>query len=670
MTPSRPLVVAITLCLGLSALATSSDADAQRRRAVRAPAVAPACTDFYSVGNAAWLAANPVPAAGASSALTQLLDNANTQQKALLDAAAQQPANDVQKLLGDFWASGLDEAAVEADGSRPIAPLLTRINAIGRNRDLPATIAALHQVGIPVAFNFGADVDLKALDRHLGYFMQGGTGLPDPAFYTRDDADILTVRNRYRDYIKQILALTGTPAGRLEAEANAVLALETALATPSQALAQINNPFNNYAPVPVAGLDRQYRNLRLGDFLKAQGVTAEQVSLAEPAVFVALDGLVKNRPVADWKAYLRWRVGDAMAPYLSQTYRQAEFEFRGRLLRGQTIAPERWVHVLEAVNLAAGPMLGREYTATHLTGADRRQAGLIIDKLREAQIAAIMRNPQLSEQAKSEARAKLEAMKIEIGAPLRDLDYSVQPMGRGSFGSNMLIASTWRHREEMKRIGQANADRRWDVLPQQPALSYDIAQNRLIATAAVLQPPVFDPAGNTAAKFGSFGALVGHELTRAVDNKGALIDARGELRSWWTPADQTAWTVLADRLGNQLAALPYPGVRDVRINPALVRESAIADLSGLELAWQTWQGIETEAGKNEAQAFFTAWARLWPQAVSPNEAIARHGAQVQLPGPVRVNALLANLPAFAQAFGCSAGQPMQLPAAQQVQVWP
>ncbi len=322
MIANRPLVVAITVCLGLAGLAASADADAQRRRAARAPAVAPACSDFYHLANAGWLAANPLPATGANSALAQLAGNAQTQQKALLDAAAQQPANEVQKLLGDFWASGLDEAAVEADGSRPIAPLLARINALGRNRELPATIAALHQVGIPVAFNFNADIDLKALDRHLGYFMQGGTGLPDPAFYTRDDAPIQHVRSRYRDYIKQILALTGTPANRLEREADAVLALETALATPSQALARINNPFNNYAPVPVAGLDRQYRHLRLGDFLKAQGVSADQVSLAEPAVFAAVDRLVGNHPLADWKAYLRWRVGDSMAPYLSRPYRR------------------------------------------------------------------------------------------------------------------------------------------------------------------------------------------------------------------------------------------------------------------------------------------------------------------------------------------------------------
>ena len=662
----RPLVIALSLSL----LPLAPPAEAARRRAAATPAIPPACTDFHATANADWLAAHPVPATGAITAIGQLVDTSRQQQRALLDKAATAPANDVQKLLGDFWASGLDDRAVEADGSQPIAPLLARINAISRNKDLPATVAALHQVGIPVVFNFGADVDLDALDRHIGYFMQGGTGLSDPAFYTRTDADTAVVMGRYKDYIKQILALTGTPANRLESEALAVLALEKRLARNAQDLGQISNPVNNHVPVPVADLAKRYRNLQLDAFLKAQGVNDDRVSLADPALFQTIDSLVKEHPVAQWKAYLRWRVGDAMAPYLSRTYREAEFGFRGRLLRGQTAPPPRWEEVLDALNVAAGPMLGREYTAAHLDTGDRRQAALIIDKLRDAQLAAIARNPRLGEAAKTEATAKLQAMKIEIGAPLRDLDYSVQPMGRGSFGGNMLIASTWRHREEMKRIGRGNADRRWDVLPQQPALFYDIAQNRIIVTAAALQKPLFDPAASTAAKFGSFGALVGHELTRAIDRKGAQVDARGELRNWLGPEEQTAWSRLGDSLGNQLASQAWPGVVDARIDAGRVRESALNDLSGLELAWQTWSGIEPQADAATRQGFFTAWARLWPQAVSPNEALARWGADAQLPGVLRTNLTLSNLPAFGSTFGCRDGQPLQRAAADRVQVWP
>ena len=664
----RPLTLALAFSL-VTVLSTNDAQAARKKPAARAPAVSAACTDFYETTNGNWLKANPVPQTGAVSALGTLADNTRTQQRQLLDRAMTAPQGNVQKLLGDFWASGLDEAAVEADGSKPIAPLLTRINAIKKAKDIPASIAALHQVGIPVAFNFAPDVDLKALDRHIGYFMQGGTGLPDPAFYTRTDADTVALMARYRTYVKQILALTGTPAAKLDAEAQAVIALETELARNAQSLAGINNPFNNYAPISTKELTSRYRNLQLDAFLKVQGVNDDLVSLADPALFKQLDGMVTRIKPDQWKAYLRWRVGDAMAPYLSKAYRDAEFEFRGRVIRGETIAPARWEQTLDAINVAAGPMLGREYASKYLSADDRRRAAVIVDKIREVQIDAVKRSTWLSNDAKTEAQAKLAALKIEIGTSLRDLDYSVQPMGRGSFGGNMLIASTWRHREEMKRIGKGNADRRWDVLPQQPALAYDIAQNRLIVTAAVLQGPVFNAKADAADKFGSFGALVAHELTRAVDAKGALVDAKGELRSWWTPADKTAWTLLGSRVAAQYSAYDFPGIKGAKVNGELTREENLADVAGLELAWEAYKAVEPSAKPAAQQGFFRAWAALWAQQLSPNEAAQRLTSDVLAPGRWRTNGALSNLPAFGATFSCKPGQPMQRVDNDQIKVW-
>ena len=664
----RPL--AIALGLSLASLVIAHDAHAApKKKAARAPAVSAQCSDFYDANNAAWLKANPVPQTGATTALGQLAERTRQQQRELLDASMKTPQGNVQKLLGDFWASGLDEAAVEADGSNPIAPLLNRINAIKKAKDVPASIAALHQVGIPVAFNFGPDVDLKALDRHIGYFMQGGMGLPDPAFYTRTDADTVALMGRYRNYVKQILALTGTPAAKLDAESQAVIALETELARNAQSLAGINNPFNNYAPISTKDLNSRYRNLQLDAFLKAQGVNDDLVSLSDPALFKQLDGMVGRIKPDQWKAYLRWRVGDAMAPYLSKAYRDAEFEFRGRVIRGETIAPARWEQTLDAINVAAGPMLGREYASRYLAADDRRQAAVIVDRIRQVQIDAVKRSTWLSAEAKTEAQAKLAALKIEIGTPLRDLDYSVQPMGRGSFGGNMLIASTWRHREEMKRIGKGNADRRWDVLPQQPALAYDIAQNRLIVTAAVLQGPVFNAKADAADKYGSFGALVAHELTRAIDAKGALVDAKGELRSWWTPADKTAWTLLGTGVAKQYSGYDFPGIKGAKVNGELTGEENLADLAGLELAWEAYKAAEPSAKPAAQQGFFRAWANLWAQQLSPNEAAQRLTSDVLAPGRWRTNGALSNLPAFGATFNCKPGQPMQRVDSEQIKVW-
>src|SRR3546814_422907 len=461
------------------------------------------------------------------------------------------------------------------------------------------------------------------------------------------------------------LPISGTPADKAAAQAQKVIDIETRIANASRPMSLMRDPRNNYALVESATLGKSYRHLQLDDFLAAQAVTDDAVSLANPALFTELDAMVDKIDPDQWKAYLRFHVGNAMAPYLSKSFRDADFEFRGRVLRGETTQPPRDQLVLDAINLAAGPMLAREYVSRYLPATTVSRAESIAGEVRKALAGAVDRSTWMSEPAKAEAREKLEKLKIEVGRPKRDLDYSVQPMGRGSFGGNMLIASTWRHREEMKRIGNANASRRWDVLAQQPALAYDMAHNRLVVSAAVLQPPVLDMTKNAASHYGSFGALVGHELGRAVDAKGKYIDAAGELKTWWTPADDTAWSLRIAPLVAQYSAYPYPGLREVKVNGNQTQEENAADLAGIELAWDALVASQPELPEESKQAFFDGWARLWPQQMTEDEAIRRAAVAVHAPGQWRANGPLINLPAFGEAYGCKAGSAMQAKPEQQ-----
>lgn len=668
-TLARPALLAasIALLVGLS-----SDADAQRRRATapKGPPPVTACTDLYSFTNKDWLAANTVVAGqGTRSALGELQALALTQQHDLLNAAMTSPQNDVQRLLGDFWASGLDEAAVEADGAKPIAPLIARIDGIRRTRDIAPALAALHQVGIPVLFDFGAEVDLADLNRHVGYFTQGGLGLPDPAYYSRGDAETQQIVAQYTQYVRNILALTGTAEDRLDAETALVIDLERRIAAVSRPVAELRDPRTQYALVDTEGLDKQYRRLQLGTFLAAQNVQAPQVSLANPELFAQLDTLVNSLKAEQWKAYLRFHIGNAMAPYLSKSFRDAEFDFHGRILRGESAQPTRQQLVLGAINRAAGPMMSREYVAAHLPDASRTRAEAIATQVRDALGRGIERNTWMSTSAKTEARAKLAALKIEIGAPVQDIDYTVQPMGRASFGSNMLIASTWRHAQEMRRIGQANAARRWDVLPQTPALAYDLAQNRLIVSAAVLQPPVFDVAGDNAALYGTFGALVGHELSRAVDVKGKLVDSTGTVRTWWSTDDDAGWLTATDKLVAQYNAYGYPGLTGTQVNGALTRDENAADLAGVELAWDALQTANPELAQAGKEAFFRGWAQLWRQQSAVDTATRNAATSVHAPGQWRANGPVANLPAYTETFKCAAADAMTRKAEDQVRIW-
>ena len=659
----RPTALALATIL-FTGLAT--DAGAQRRAA--APT---ACTDFYSVANKDWLEANALPGPGiaTASALEELRELVARQQRQLLDQAMNAPQNEIQQLLGNFWASGLDEAAVEADGSTPIAPLLAHIDGIRRARDIPPAIAALHQVGIPVAFGFSADVDLADLDRHIGYFTQGGLGLPGAEFYGHDDEETQALMERYRQYVRTILALTGVAEDALDAQAEAVIGLETQIAGHWHGAEQTRDPRSNYALVPTAGLRRQFRQLRLDQFLGAQEVQSEQVSLANPELFGLLDHLVANAPAAQWQSYLRFHVGNAMAPYLSQAFRDAEFEFHGKVLRGETAPAARPDQVLAAINQAAGPMLAREYVARHLPEVTRTRAERISQQVRDALLAALDANEWMAPATRAEATRKLQALRIEIGAPVQDLDFSVQPMGRNSFGANMLIASTWRHAQEMRRIGQANVSQRWDVLPQQPALGYDLAQNRLIVSAAVLQPPVLDMAANPGSHYGSLGALIGHELGRSIDILGRHVDADGNLRDWWTQADQSAWSERTHGLATQYHTHVFPGAADAMVDGTRNRDANAADLAGLELAWAAWQASDDAPASEASQEFFRGWAGLWRQQASPDAAAIAAASQLQTPGQWRTNGPLANMPAFGETFQCKPGTPMQRAEAEQVSIW-
>lgn len=664
------LAIALTLIVGLSA----HDAGAAKKKSAAAKkpvaAAVNACGDFYGFANQSWLAANkPDDSTGMVSALGQLQALAQQQQRDLLNAAMTSPQGNVQKLLGDFWASGLDQAALEADGGKPIAPLLARIDGIKRAKDIPPAIAALHQVGIPVAFNFTADVDLADLDRYIGYFAQGGLGLPDPAYYTRSDTDTRALLARYGSYVKQILALTGTPENKLATQVQQVIDLETRIAQASRPLSSLRDPRANFAPVTADALAKRYKRLQLGDFLKAQGVQDPRMSLVNAPLFAQLDALVGSLKPEQWQAYLRFQVGNAMAPYLSKSFRDAEFEFGGRVLRGENAQASREQQVLNAINQAAGPMLGHEYVARYLPAASAARAQDIAGQLRDALDRGIDRTAWMGEITKVQAKAKLGRLKIEIGAPRHDLDYSVQPMGRGSFGSNMLIASTWRHREEMKRIGQDNADRRWDVLPQQPALAYDIAQNRLIVTAAVLQAPVLDMSADAASQYGAFGAMVGHELSRSIDSKGRLVDATGQVKTWWTAVDDDAWAALTDTLVTQYGGYAYPRLDGVKVNGAQTRDENAADLAGVELAWDALNAAQPQLAAPARQAFFRGWAQLWRQEMSRDYAARNAATDVHAPGQWRVNGVLANLPAFAATHGCKAGSAMQRKPEQQVAIW-
>jgi len=681
-------------CFLLAALVflTSPDADAQRRRAAKPPTPPPiptACIDFHQDTHREWLAAHPsISGMPTLSALGDMRAHARSQQQALLDELMSDPRNAAQQRLGALWASGLDEAAIEADGLTPIAPLLAQINAIRRASDVPPVLAALHQVGIDAGFSFSAQPDPDGSGLLMATLSEGGMGLPDPDYYLRADAQTRNLLAHYTLYVQQILHLTGTPEAALRAQMTEVLNLETRLARHSRPLAAMRDgaPDDDASGdtdadqpqrplrIDVIEANRRYRSLQLPAFLKALDVHAAQIVVSNPALLPALNRFVAGLKPEQWKIYLRYQLARAMASFLTRDFREATFTFYSQFLSGRSIpAPSRRIEVLAATNILLGPELAHEYMARYLEPDSIDAATRIATHVRQALQRGIEHNLWMSQSSKTEAHAKLEALKIEIGAPgtgLDDAPDGLPTLTGGGFGRYALTVFRWRVARDLRRIGHSDTSANdWDVLPQEPMLAYDLLRNRLIVSAAALQPPIFDPAADLPAQYGSYGALVGRELSRAVDHHGRWIDASGHWRSWWTDADNAAWEALLARVAAQYSLWSWPNTPGVKIDGERSAGDNIADIAGIELAFMALEADQSALDDPARNLFFRSWAGLWREQTSPEAALYNASIQRHVPGQWRSNGPLSNHPAFARTYRCPPVADMTRPADEQIAIW-
>ncbi|HTD28264.1 MAG TPA: M13 family metallopeptidase [Xanthomonadaceae bacterium] len=658
--------------------ATNTKSKQKAKPAATAAAESP-CNDYYGMVNADWLKANPAPAAGSVSAFDAMLANARQQERTLLEADASAPGDDTDRALGALWSDGMNEIAIEAAGATPLRPLFDRIAQAKKAKDLPAVIADLHAAGVPVLFNFSSDVDLKDFDHQLGYAIQGGLGLPDPDYYTRADADSRALFGRYRAYVEKILLLSGTPAAQVSTESGWVLGIEVQLAQASLPLVQLRDPSNEYRPVTLVELQKAYPNLAFGSFLRTQHADDDRISLAHTGYFTAADGMLVSVPVEQWQAYLRFHVANSLAPYLSSGFQDAHFQMYDRVLDGKQQPQPRWLAVLNAVDLALGEPLGHAYAERYLPQASKAAATSIADGLRDAAKNAIANNAWMDPSTRAAAQAKLEKLRVEIGEPTRKLPLSGLTLGGSGYAADMLAAAAWRHQRDMAAIGKRTAERRWPVLAQIPDVSYDLVQNRIVVTAAFLQPPVFDASADIAQQYGALGALIGHQLHYAFDDKGRTIDADGQLHDWWTPLASAAYEQRTAPIIAQYDAYEVNG--GVKVNGHQTRDENLADLGGVELALDalkatlpsTAQAPHAKGAQKPSTAqppasdakaserhFFEAFAKVWERSSAPDTATAEVSSSIQAPAKARVNGTLANLPEFGTAYACKAGQSMDI----------
>lgn len=641
----------------------------------------PACKDFNQFANGGWIAHTTRPADQARwGAFSELSDRNQTILKGVVEqlaaSAPARPTTSEQK-LGAFYASCMDTAASDRAGLTPIQPTLTKIAGIKTLPDAFRVIADLNKEGGAAGFfGLGGGADIKNTQINIAQAQQGGLGLPDQAFYFRQDSAAKAIRAAYVDHISRMFQLLGDQPAAADTQAAHIFALENALAKVSMSRIARRDPNANYHKMSIADADLVTPHLEWGAFMKESGVPpVDSVNIGQPSFFKGMDSIVAATPVADIKAYLRWHTIRGAAPQLTTAFRNEAFRY-STALSGVSVQPPRWKTCLQAANFGLPDAVTQAFIAKAFPPEAKKRARDMVENLIAALDDRLHTLEWMSDSTRAAALVKLRAYGRKIGYADKFRDYAtVQVDKNAPYAVNAQRVAEYGRQWRIEQIGKAVDHTFFSMTGPTVNANYNPTDNAITFPAGILQPPFFDPNADDAVNYGGMGAVIGHEMTHGFDDQGRQFDAHGNLRDWWTPSDASAYKTRADKVANQFDS--YTVVDSVtHVQGRLVLGESIADLGGLKIAYAAW--LKSWAGKphppaidgyTAEQRFFLAYAQIWRE-VSTDQFLRNQVAtDVHAPAKWRIIGPLSNLPEFQAAFHCQPGDPMVRPDSLRAAIW-
>jgi putative endopeptidase len=634
-----------------------------------------ACADFNGYVNSKWLAANPIPGDRTSWGAFEMLDERSTAvQRQLAEQAAADPnAKGVEKIVGDLWSTGMDEAKIEAQG---IKPLESRLAAIDKLTDADSISAYLRETagrGEAYLFGFGPEADFKNSSMNIGYATQGGLGLPDRGYYF--DADKKKNLADYEKHVAKVLELSGVAAADAAKQAKDVIAFETRLAKVSKSAEEMQRDVSlYYNPVSIADADKVTPGFSWEEFFKAQGIAPQQMfSLAMPAFHAEWNKMRSDTPVEQWKSYLRFHEVDEASPFLSDAFVQENFKFYGQDMRGQKEIKPRWKRVLDTVEGQAGEALGQMYVQVAFPAESKARMEKLVQNLRDALKVRIENLAWMSPDTKKKALEKWAAFTPKIGYPDKWRPWDGLETSRDSYVGNLLAANAFNYKWQMGKIGKPVDKTEWGMPPQMVNAYYNPLQNEIVFPAAILQPPFFDGKADDAVNYGGIGAVIGHEMIHGYDDQGSRFGPSGNFENWWTESDAKGFSGLTGKLVDQFDAYKAPSGKS--INGKLTLGENIADLGGLNVAHAAMlKATEGQAdpkidGLSRDQRFFLNFGTIWRRSYTDKELERRINTDEHAPSQFRAIGAPSNMPEFAAAFSCKPGDAMVRGDDQRIMIW-
>ena len=634
-----------------------------------------ACTDFGGYANGKWLAANAIPGDRTSWGAFEMLDERSTavQRQLAEQAAAKTGATGVDKIVGEFWATGMDAAKINAQGIEPIKAHLAAIDALDSKESIAEHLRVTAARGENMLFGFGAEADFKNSAMNMAYASQGGLGLPDKMYYV--DADKAEKLAAYQSHIAKVLELSGIAAADAVAQAKDVVAFETRLANVSKSSEELSRDVSlYYNPIALADADKLTPNFPWTKFLASQGVASQKtISLSIPAFHQEVSKMLADVPAAQWKSYLRFHTVDGASPFLSDAFVNQNFNFYSQALRGQKELKSRDKRVLDTIENVAGEALGQMYVKVAFTPESKARMDALVKNLSASLKGRIENLDWMSAETKTKAMEKWASFTPKIGYPDKWRDWAGLTTTRDSYIGNVLAANEFNYKWNLSKVGKPVDKTEWGMSPQTVNAYYNPLQNEIVFPAAILQPPFFDPNASDEVNYGGIGAVIGHEMIHGYDDQGSRFGATGNFENWWTPADAKGFSGRTGLLVNQFNA--YEAAPGKKVNGKLTLGENIADLGGLATAYDAMKTATAGTpdpktdGLTRDQRFFLNWATVWRRNFTPEELNVRLATDSHAPANFRAVGAPSNLPAFAAAFSCKDGSPMVRGKDSQVVIW-
>ena len=634
-----------------------------------------ACVDLAAHANDKWIAANPIPGDQSSWGAFETLEQRSVDiQKQIAERVSARPTSTgIEKIIADFWRSGMDESRVNALGIKPLESRLAEIDALTDGTSVAAYLRKAAATGDTPLFGFGPEADFKDSRMNIAYAFQGGLGLPDKTYYFDDDKQ--AIREAYESHVARVLQLSGATATSAATQAKQVMAFETRLAKVSKSSEELSRDMSlYYNPVTPAKADSLTPNFRWTAFFESQGIAVPSMfSLSVPAFHEEMSRMIGDMAVADWKSYLRYHLMDDASPYLSDAFANEHFDFHNKTLNGQKEIKARWKRVLGSIEGGAGEAMGQLYVQAAFPPSSKTAMEQLVKNLGAALKIRIENLAWMTDDTKKKALAKLATFTPKVGYPDKWRDWNGLATKPDDYVGNVYAAREFNYRWMLGKIGKPVDRTEWGMTPQTVNAYYNPLQNEIVFPAAILQPPFFDPSADDPLNYGGIGAVIGHEMTHGYDDQGSRFGPTGNFEQWWSEADAAQFKKLTDKLVAQYDT--YEAAKGLKVNGNLTLGENIADLGGINVAYDAMR-IATAGqpdpeidGMTRDQRFFYGWATVWRANLTPEYLKVLVATNPHSPDRVRANAPPKNVPAYATAFGCKAGDPMKHEGDELVVIW-